>query len=81
MNRLQKEGIAIPDGVLLEQRMFKVFQYPNRASRPVFKAALTDDGRYTPKEGQYHYSEEPSVETTYSIPQIWNTHLKVAPKY
>lgn len=37
--------------------------------------------RYTPEEGKYHYHEEPSVETTYTIPQVWNANFKVAPKY
>lgn len=61
--------------------MYQVFHHRNRAYRPVFKAALTPDGRYTPVEGQYHHQEEPSVETTYSIPQVWNSVYKVAPKY
>lgn len=81
LNRLQREGIAIPDGVVLEQRAHQVYQYPVRSIRPTFRIALTPSGRYTPKEGKYHPNEVPSIETTYLIPQISGHLLKGPPKY
>jgi hypothetical protein len=69
---LQKEGIAVPDGILLEQRVHQVFPHPNKAFRPTFRVVMTPDGRYTPQEGKYHHHTQPSVDTTYTIPQIWN---------
>lgn len=82
LNRLQREGIAIPDGILLEQRMHQVFPYSHRAQRPTFKVALTPSGRYTPPEGRYHYhdNEIPSIDTTYLIPQINKHRIQYGPK-
>jgi hypothetical protein len=79
LNRLQKEGIAVPDGVLLEQRSNQVHPYLQRAARPTFSVQLTNDGRYTPIEGKYHHYNRPSIETTYLIPQIWRHALKLPP--
>lgn len=77
LNRLQREGIAIPDGILLEQRMHQVYQYSHKTRRPTFKVALSPSGRYTPREGRYHYhdNEIPSIETTYLVPQITGHRL------
>lgn len=70
LNHLQKEGIAIPDGIVLQQRNPQVYPFLNKQSRAVYKVALSSDGRYTPNEGRYFYDTPPSVETTYLIPQI-----------
>lgn len=75
LNRLQKEGIAVPDGVLLEQRNPQVYQFSHKAYRPVLKVEATSDQRYTPTEGQYFHFDAPSVETTYPVPQISNHNL------
>ncbi|XP_058974408.1 uncharacterized protein LOC131800737 isoform X2 [Musca domestica] len=70
LNQLQKDGIAVPDGILPEQRNPQVYPFFNRPSRNVFRIALSSDGRYIPQEGRYHYQELPSIETTYLYPQI-----------
>ncbi|XP_058987628.1 uncharacterized protein LOC101898087 [Musca domestica] len=70
LNQLQKDGIAVPDGILPEQRNPQVYPFFNRPSRKVFRIALSSDGRYIPQEGRYHYQELPSIETTYLYPQI-----------
>lgn len=82
LNRLQKEGIAIPDGVVLEARDPQVFQYQQKSRRAVFKVALSSDGRYTPDEGRYLYTENslPSVDTTYLYPQIHDAPYIYPPK-
>lgn len=82
LNRLQKDGFAIPDGVVLEQRSPQVFQYHKKSTRPVFKVAQSSDGRYTPAEGRYLYNEHslPSIDTTYLYPQIHDTPQRQPPK-
>ncbi|KAJ6631733.1 hypothetical protein Bhyg_15717 [Pseudolycoriella hygida] len=68
LNQLQKAGIAVPDGVILEQRNPEVYHYSHRTMRPVYKVAATADSRYTPAEGRY--KSKTSFETTYVMPQI-----------
>lgn len=81
LNRLQAEGIAVPDGVLLEQRKHPVFPYAQKTKRPTFKVALTPSGKYTASVGVYRYNQIPSADTTYAIPQISGHPLRLAPKY
>uniref|UniRef100_A0A6P4FJX3 Uncharacterized protein LOC108052302 n=1 Tax=Drosophila rhopaloa TaxID=1041015 RepID=A0A6P4FJX3_DRORH len=82
LNRLQKEGIAVPDGIVPEQRNPQVYQYYNKPMRTVFHIALSSDGRYTPREGRYHYRQVPTVETTYLYPQaVGRQHVLVPPKH
>ncbi|KAI8115502.1 hypothetical protein CVS40_12186 [Lucilia cuprina] len=70
LNQLQKDGIAVPDGIVPEQRNPQVYPFFNRPSRKVFRIALSSDGRFTPEEGRFHNQELPSIETTYLYPQI-----------
>ncbi|XP_055377075.1 uncharacterized protein LOC129609181 isoform X2 [Condylostylus longicornis] len=79
LNQLQKEGIAIPDGVVLEQRNPQVHPYTNKASRTVFRVASTSDARFIPDIGRYTYKYPPSLETTYLYPQIHNYPLMTPP--
>ncbi|XP_016965016.1 uncharacterized protein LOC108034595 [Drosophila biarmipes] len=82
LNRLQKEGIAVPDGIVPEQRNPQVYQYYSKPMRTVFHIALSSDGRYTPREGRYHYRQVPTVETTYLYPQaVGRQHVLVPPKH
>lgn len=80
LNRLQKEGIAVPDGILLEQRSPQVHQYTDRSQRPTFRVKQTSDERYTPAEGRYTANGSPpqTVDTTYALPQI-TQHSVVRP--
>ncbi|XP_067645111.1 uncharacterized protein [Eurosta solidaginis] len=79
LNRLQKEGIAVPDGVVTEQRNPQVYQYYDKSPRLVFRIALSSDGRYTPVEGRYRHRNTPSIETTYLYPQIHGRLKDISP--
>ncbi|ALC44495.1 CG32037 [Drosophila busckii] len=82
LNRLQKEGIAVPDGIVPEQRNPQVYQYYNKPMRTVYHIALSSDGRYTPREGRYHYRQVPTIETTYLYPQaVGRAHVLLPPKH
>uniref|UniRef100_A0A0A1WMW1 Riboflavin biosynthesis protein RibD n=1 Tax=Zeugodacus cucurbitae TaxID=28588 RepID=A0A0A1WMW1_ZEUCU len=70
LNRLQSNGISVPDGVVTEQRNPHVYQYHDKSPRVLFKIALSSDGRYTPTEGRYNHRNAPAIETTYLYPQI-----------
>ncbi|XP_053695604.1 uncharacterized protein LOC128743107 [Sabethes cyaneus] len=75
LNHLQREGIAVPDGVLLEQRRHQVHQHPYRSSRPTFLVAQSSDGRYTSPAGAYGHNDIEAVESTYSVPMPWEQDL------
>ncbi|XP_058455731.1 uncharacterized protein LOC131433023 [Malaya genurostris] len=75
LNQLQKEGIAVPDGVLLEQRRHQVFPHPYRSARPTFLVAQTSDGRYTSSEGHFGHNGIGAVDSTYAIPMPWEKDL------
>lgn len=77
LNRLQKEGIAVPDGVLLQQRNPQVFPYTQKSRRPVYMVKQFSDQRFTAAAGQR--PDGATVETTYSLPQIAN-HVVVVPR-
>lgn len=50
--------------------------------RTVYHIALSSDGRYTPREGRYHYRQVPTVETTYLYPQaLGRPYVLVPPKH
>uniref|UniRef100_A0A182PRW9 Uncharacterized protein n=1 Tax=Anopheles epiroticus TaxID=199890 RepID=A0A182PRW9_9DIPT len=68
LNRLQKDGIAVPDGVLLEQRQYQVYPHQHRATRPTFRVVQTPDNRYISPEGEYSHNALATVDTTYLIP-------------
>ncbi|XP_049538442.1 uncharacterized protein LOC125952776 [Anopheles darlingi] len=68
LNRLQKDGIAVPDGVLLEQRQYQVHPHPHRTARPTYRVVQTPDNRYTSPEGEYSHNALATVDTTYLIP-------------
>uniref|UniRef100_A0A182VW21 Uncharacterized protein n=1 Tax=Anopheles minimus TaxID=112268 RepID=A0A182VW21_9DIPT len=68
LNRLQKDGIAVPDGVLLEQRQYQVYPHQHRATRPTFRVVQTPDNRYISPEGEYSHNGLATVDTTYLIP-------------
>ncbi|XP_035892384.1 uncharacterized protein LOC118503332 isoform X1 [Anopheles stephensi] len=68
LNRLQKDGIAVPDGVLLEQRQYQVYPHAHRSTRPTFRVVQTPDNRYTSPEGEYNHNALATVDTTYLIP-------------
>ncbi|XP_551639.4 uncharacterized protein LOC3290438 [Anopheles gambiae] len=68
LNRLQKDGIAVPDGVLLEQRQYQVYPHQHRTVRPTFRVVQTPDNRYISPEGEYSHNALATVDTTYLIP-------------
>jgi hypothetical protein len=70
LNRLNKDGISVPDGILLDARRHE--KHPNLRRNSdldmsVIKLVLTPDGRYTPPEGRYHYQNPVTVDSTYVI--------------
>ncbi|XP_046600769.1 uncharacterized protein LOC124295297 [Neodiprion lecontei] len=67
LNRLNKEGITIPDGVILEARHVHKHFNPSGAMPEVLKVYLTPDGRYVPPEGRNHYEHPKTVDTTYLV--------------
>ncbi|XP_031622918.1 uncharacterized protein LOC116340513 [Contarinia nasturtii] len=80
LNRLQKEGIAIPDGIILEQRNPKVYPYSNNDLRPVFK--VISDNLFMDNAGVLN--PLPVSETTYPIPRTteersMNTPIQTIP--
>ncbi|XP_037927493.1 uncharacterized protein LOC119662022 [Teleopsis dalmanni] len=80
LNRLQKEGISVPDGIVPEQRNPQVYPYQHKSSRTVYHIALSSDARYIPAEGRYHYQKDiPTVETTYLFPQIHGQNIDLMP--
>ncbi|KAL6261406.1 hypothetical protein P5V15_006500 [Pogonomyrmex californicus] len=60
LNRLNKEGITVPDGIVLDAR----------------HVYLTSDGRYVPPEEQSYYNYPKTVDTTYIIrrPFMYTNH-------
>ncbi|GAB1861917.1 hypothetical protein CAJAP_02996 [Camponotus japonicus] len=68
LNRLNKEGITIPDGIVLDAR--HVHKHPHSDQRmptEIIKVYLTSDGRYVSPEGQTYYNHPKTVDTTYII--------------
>lgn len=79
LNNLQKQGIAVPDGILLEQRQHQVYPYSERTKRPTFRILLKPSQRYTPDEGKYHSNEIASVESTYPVEHFSTNHVHAPP--
>lgn len=72
LNRLQAEGIAIPDGIVLEQRHNKVYPYDHRATRPTYKVKLESFGGYLPT---------PYADSTYVVKPAWYGAPKLYPPF
>ncbi|XP_078043613.1 uncharacterized protein LOC144473539 [Augochlora pura] len=67
LNRLNKEGITIPDGVLLDHRhVHKHMQHIQTVPESI-KVYLRPDGRYVPPEGRFQYNHAKTIDTTYVI--------------
>lgn len=84
-NRLNKEGISIPDGVLLEQRHheshFGAYRLDPDIERNIIRIKQTPDGRYTPVEGRYP-SFENEIYSTYIIrPPIVDNYNLILPPF
>ncbi|XP_033316621.1 uncharacterized protein LOC117214546 [Bombus bifarius] len=67
LNRLNKEGITVPDGVVLDARGVHKHTQHVQAMPEVIKVYLTPDGRYVPPEGRFHYNRAKAIDTTYVI--------------
>ncbi|XP_076684382.1 uncharacterized protein LOC143377213 [Andrena cerasifolii] len=67
LNRLNKEGITVPDGVVLDARHMHKHSQHVQTIPEVLKVYLTPDGRYVPPEGRFHYNHAKTVDTTYVI--------------
>ncbi|KZC09962.1 hypothetical protein WN55_00999, partial [Dufourea novaeangliae] len=76
LNRLNKEGITVPDGVVLDARHvqkhsqhIETVPEENLVKHKILllKVYLTPDGRYVPPEGRFHYNHAKTIDTTYVI--------------
>ncbi|XP_076631345.1 uncharacterized protein LOC143346765 [Colletes latitarsis] len=67
LNRLNKEGITIPDGVVLDARHVHKHSQRVQTVPEVIKVYLTPDGRYVPPEGRFQYNHAKTIDTTYVI--------------
>jgi hypothetical protein len=70
LNRLNKDGISVPDGVLLDARRHDkhpALRHNSDLEMSVIKVVLTPDGRYAPPEGRYQYQNPVTVDSTYII--------------
>ncbi|KAF7989553.1 hypothetical protein HCN44_008227 [Aphidius gifuensis] len=65
LNRLNKEGITIVDGVILEARNVEKHPTDIRSMPELIKVYATSDERYVPPEGRY--DQRKTVDTTYVI--------------
>lgn len=84
-NRLNKEGISVPDGILLEQRHreshHNEYRHDLDIEKSIVRLKQTPDGRYTPIEGRYP-SFENEIESTYIIrPPITENYNFILPAY
>nr|AWK28265.1 cuticular protein [Nilaparvata lugens] len=83
LNRLNKEGIAVPDGVLLEARHHEAHHSSHRndpdITQSIIRLVQKPDGRYAPPEGNYPFDH--LIESTYIIrPPISAKHsLRLPP--
>nr|XP_031834812.1 uncharacterized protein LOC116427968 [Nomia melanderi]XP_031834813.1 uncharacterized protein LOC116427968 [Nomia melanderi]XP_031834815.1 uncharacterized protein LOC116427968 [Nomia melanderi] len=67
LNRLNKEGITVPDGVFLDARHVHKHTQHVQTVPEAIKVYLTPDGRYVPPEGQFQYNQAKTIDTTYVI--------------
>ncbi|XP_017796858.1 PREDICTED: uncharacterized protein LOC108578109 [Habropoda laboriosa] len=67
LNRLNKEGITVPDGVVLDGRSVHKHTQHVQTMPEVIKVYITSDGRYVPPEGRFHYNHAKAIDTTYVI--------------
>ncbi|XP_067012949.1 uncharacterized protein [Anabrus simplex] len=69
LNRLNKDGISVPDGVVLDARRHHKHPSPLNSDleRSIVKVLITPENRYTPPEGTYHPREPITVDSTYII--------------
>ncbi|XP_076640702.1 uncharacterized protein LOC143352261 [Halictus rubicundus] len=67
LNRLNKEGITVPDGVLLDARHVQKHAQHVQTMPESIKVYLRPDGRYVPPEGRFQYNHAKTIDTTYVI--------------
>jgi len=72
LNRLQSEGIAVPDGITFEQRAVRVSQHTNRGFRPTYQVKIDSGG---------HYIAVPLADTTYPVKSLWHKKTPTFPPF
>ncbi|OAD59533.1 hypothetical protein WN48_09056 [Eufriesea mexicana] len=74
LNRLNKEGITVPDGVILDAQTVHKHSQHVQTIPEIIKVYLTPDGRYVPPEGRFHYNRPKAIDTTYVIRKPYSRH-------
>nr|XP_003700293.1 PREDICTED: uncharacterized protein LOC100880025 [Megachile rotundata]XP_012153714.1 PREDICTED: uncharacterized protein LOC100880025 [Megachile rotundata]XP_012153715.1 PREDICTED: uncharacterized protein LOC100880025 [Megachile rotundata]XP_012153716.1 PREDICTED: uncharacterized protein LOC100880025 [Megachile rotundata]XP_012153717.1 PREDICTED: uncharacterized protein LOC100880025 [Megachile rotundata]XP_012153718.1 PREDICTED: uncharacterized protein LOC100880025 [Megachile rotundata]XP_01 len=74
LNRLNKEGITVPDGVILDARNVHKHSQHIQTMPEAIQVYLTQDGRYVPPEGRFQYNHPKTVDTTYVIRKPYSHH-------
>ncbi|CAB3371606.1 Hypothetical predicted protein [Cloeon dipterum] len=79
LNKLQKLGVAVPDGVSLDARTNSVFRVAHdpETEYTLIKILQEDEGRYVPTEGRRYPTFPRSVQSTYLLrPPIGSLRLQ-----
>lgn len=72
LNRLQTDGIAVPDGIILEPRQYQVWPYEHRNTKQTYQVKIENGG---------HYIAMPLADTTYSVPTPLHYDIKWVPPF
>uniref|UniRef100_A0A336MZL8 CSON003576 protein n=1 Tax=Culicoides sonorensis TaxID=179676 RepID=A0A336MZL8_CULSO len=72
LNRLQSDGIAVPDGIILEPRPYQVYPYEHRNVRETYKVQIQHGG---------HYIAMPLADSTYLVPKPLHYDIKWVPSF
>lgn len=72
LNRLQSDGIAVPDGIILEPRHYQVWPYEHRNTKQTYQVQIDSGG---------HYIAMPLADTTYPVPKPLHYDIKWVPSF
>lgn len=72
LNRLQSDGIAVPDGIILEPRQYQVWPYEHRNVKQTYQVQIDSGGSYLAM---------PLADTTYPVPKPLHHEIKWVPSF
>ncbi|XP_017888646.2 uncharacterized protein LOC108630093, partial [Ceratina calcarata] len=69
LNRLNKDGITVPDGITYHARNMHSHNQRVQTMPEIIKVSVTPDGRYITPENKFHhhYNRANTIDTTYVI--------------